>query len=201
MRNYQRKRKSRGGYSGILATPLPDYAQFLGGLLEPGTWAERERRARLKQSEDLTKRIVALFAHYGIEPFDDDGCWPKLVFALARQHVFGFQSAGPKTGRQNKWDGDRLLRLYADYQSRRERGDTHEHAVEGLRLLPAYKKYSKETLDRRVKGAFAEHPFLGRLYKAMKAEGRDMDEWRREVLEAYGYGSPNNRSRTQKGGN
>ena len=199
MRRYERKRTSRRGYTGILATPLPDYGEFLGGLLAPGTLEERIEDAKRKQNEDLTVRILALFEHYKIDAIGD-GPWVKLTLALARQYVFGFQPAPPKTGRRKKWDGDRLLKLHADYQSRRERGDTHKEAVAALNRLPAYRTETPGTLDRRAKGALAEVPFIGHLFKSAKAKGYDMDAWCRFVLDV-GYGAPKRRRRAQKGGN
>ena len=199
MRSYQRKRTSRQGYTGILATPLPGYDEFSGGLLASGTLEEMTKEARRKQTEDLMARTLALFEHYGIDFFDDDS-WLKLTLALARRYVFGFQPAPPKTGRPKKWDSDRLLKLHVDYRSRREGGDTHKEAVAALNRQPAYRMETPGTLDRRVKGGLAEHPWLKHLVRSAQAEGYDMDEWSRFVL-GVGDGSPNRRRRAKKGEN
>jgi hypothetical protein len=121
-------------YRGLLAEPIrlprPDHPTILGrknkDSQEQLAQQDRSKREEMIVST-LSERMTALHAHFNTQDNMD------LLFALAFAHVPGFRvvwegegDAGP--GRKKTWHWDRLIQLWADVQSLKDKGKTLSNA-------------------------------------------------------------------------
>jgi|SRR5450755_3069200 hypothetical protein len=99
--------RNRGkAYSGVLLKPIYPitgeelYTVILDerakGIAPPGS---AYKKAFARQSEELTKKLPALFKYYNLK----QGDFRSLAFALAMQHVPGFAIAKAPPGAKLRW--------------------------------------------------------------------------------------------------
>jgi len=101
-------------YSGILLKRIPD---------TPPSLCMTDDELKASYTEEVWQRLVALFEHYSIAP-DSEGADRKLILALAKDHVRGFQleSEKKKVGSPSKWKGDDGVRLYLEIHKYIQKG-------------------------------------------------------------------------------
>jgi len=115
-------------YTGELATPIvcPAPPTFWGPVTDERVKEFRRNyechQQEVEQSvaQQLSRKLSLLMKHFKIA---DENDTMALVWALAREHVRGFQvvpEAGPKRRRKKEWHGEKLQMLYDAVQSARK---------------------------------------------------------------------------------
>jgi hypothetical protein len=118
-------KSKRSRYRGALASPIARQPppSFWGAVTPKRldeyyrSVARHERKQAKEIERHLSRKFSLLFDHYGIK---DRRNTRALAWALAREHVKGFQLVKPtnkKRGRRSVWDGERLEQLLNTVES------------------------------------------------------------------------------------
>jgi hypothetical protein len=100
----------RRPYTGVLAEPIPDTEDYVEIV--------------------CSERLQALCEHYGIDMHPD--MWVRLVWALARAHVPGFQATETKKRGRRSIDFDTLANVVRDVNALKVEGHSQQRAFELL---------------------------------------------------------------------
>lgn len=176
-------------YSGILAKPMVRHRAYTlaKALAEEKPTKEEEQAINEKNTAQLRERVLALYAHYGIDPKKPDANL-ALLLALTEAHVPGFRWKEPGArgkGRPSKWKTFKGIDLYADVKFLVSKGKSARNACRILatsaRYKERYKDESWENLYRRYQEAAHTVPSYVRIFSDIvereRAAGKTVDQW------------------------
>jgi hypothetical protein len=114
--------------------------------------------------ERMAQNVRLLFEAYKIQ-YRDPGCWLRLAFGLARDHVPGFSES--QKGAPDKWDFGRHMRLFEAVEQEIAAGHSTSGACALLAAKPPFNQWgprgrrpSAETMREAYYAAKKDHAFL-----------------------------------------
>lgn len=151
-------------YTGLLAKPIniPSAARFV--LVEGLKGSDLESLRQQYVMREMLGRMDALYAHYDLEPGQDNAFW--LAFKLACDWVPGFQVGGRPRGRpigRTKGGAPAPLRLFFDAEKMRRAQPslTITKALEQLKTTMRYRGRGITSLRAHYReGALLGRPLL-----------------------------------------
>lgn len=143
-----RKPRPNRMYSGVLNEPIR-----IGRAGDPN-----RRRKALMAETTMGQRLPKLYEHYGIQP-SAPGAAERLILALAKDHVPGFQIESETRGRPTKWKySERSWHLFADVQVLLAKGHSDANACRILARRRQYRGENARSLLRRYQEANENGP-------------------------------------------